>query len=150
MVRLDEERERCRDALDTARVEVADVERARWPWGDANTRTDAQIAAANAHDAVVRYVEAVRACVHNDRERLSDDVAGGHEFPDGATLPVTIADIDEWKDIRYQDQRPNSSIEAVNLPVAYGRELARKADRLAIEYGLLEEEPRRVDDEAET
>lgn len=131
------------EALETARLLVGDTERALWADVDELNRNEQHSAAADAHDALHEYVGHLRVHTREHGDRWHEDVVGGHEFPDETTLPVTLADIDEWYQQKYRDffsQRTHS----VHLPVAYVRELLRQADAVAVEEGFIEEPERRT------
>lgn len=132
-------RDRCRSALETARIESGDPERALWPDTDMAARTQQHKAASMAHSSIIKYVRSLRSSseVDTDAPRWSDDLVGGHEFADGTTLPVSLADVDEWSDIRYR-HKDGGVIRRVHLPVAYSRELFRQADRVARVSGLVD------------
>jgi hypothetical protein len=137
---LSDRRENCHDALKRAEFKGGDPTWALWPAHDYTLRSDQQTAVANAHNALTRYVRALRHHTDQHSPLWSDDPVGQHEFPDGATLAVTLENIGGWRHVKYTDDQ-HSRIQDVHLPRTYTRELLRKADRIAKQNGLIDTEP---------
>lgn len=139
MNRIENQRETCRENLRRARFQVGDPERALWPTIKGSMRDDDHAAAARLHSSVSQFALLLREKTSVDSARWHDRVVDEHEFPDGATLPVTLYQLGEWEDISYKDSN-TGKLHSVHLPVAYARELFRKADALAREHDLVDAE----------
>jgi len=130
---LDDARASAREAIDEAYL-LADPERALWPATASRHQTDAHAAAASAHkEAVVlkKYLPPM----HQEGERWDEELAK-YEFPDGTTLPVSLATVDRWRDIKYTDDGP--AVQRVLLPVSAAREIVRQVDAIARNAGLVD------------
>ena len=134
---LQQRRETCREALQRAYVEVADPERALWPSDNLTGPTQQRDVVEQLNGALYQFVMALRQRSELEPGRWTDDVVGGHEFPDGATLPVKLAHLDKWRGVSYTDES-TAGVQTVYLPVAYVRELLRQATAIAETHGFLD------------
>ena len=123
---LEAARKRAREAIQEALL-VADPERAIWPIGTEIQRDDDHSAVASAHEATLAYRAAL--------PRLQraggrwDEHLGRVTFPDGTSMPVSLAGADRWQGIKYRDA--DLGVRSVWLPAAYCAELARQLDAIA-------------------
>jgi hypothetical protein len=67
---------------------------------------------------------------------VSNGAGRSYRFPDGTTLPVSLATVDRWRDIKYTDDGP--AVQRVLLPVSAAREIVRQVDAIARNAGLVD------------
>lgn len=128
---LSEARNTCRKALAQASVDVSDPTRALWPAVRRQRMTREHQTVAQCHAAVIDYWEHIEPFSARVAGHWSEDVVEPHEFPDGDTLAVSLHNLHEWADRRYEEQsferdeltgtRKVDEYHRVHLPTSYSR-----------------------------
>jgi len=99
---LHDARAHCRQALMQATVDVSDPERALWPAVPRSHMTREHQTVAQAHASLLDYAEHVEPFSNRCSHAWTVPFGGGDfALPEGERLPLALADIEEWADLRY-------------------------------------------------
>jgi len=146
---LGEARQSARKAKVQASVNVSNPHKALWPPVAKPQMTPEHQSVAQLHAAVLDYSEHVEPYSH--RLDIGDDglwsaKLGEFEFPDGETLPVILGKLDEWADLRYEEETTTvgeleghsttTEHKRVYLPTAYARTVFRQLNQCLEEIDL--------------
>ena len=123
----------CRKTLKQASVDVSDPKRALWPAVPRSRMTQEHQTVAQCHAAVLDYAELVRPYKNRCAGKWTESIREPHEFADGSTLAVCLAEIEEWADRRYSERvgqtheltgrKKDHRIRRVHIPTGYVRDL---------------------------
>jgi hypothetical protein len=142
---LGDAREKCRQAVARAEVQVSDHDRALWPTKTGSNMSNEQKVAAELHAHLLDFAEHVEPyqneCVKPWTEHLAT-----HEFGDGDTLPICLDDIERWANRDYIEtewrqheltgREKVTTRQRVYIPAQYGRELFRQINGCLENLGL--------------
>lgn len=146
---LGEARNRCRQALLQSSVDVSNPYRALWPAVPRGRMNTEHQTVAQAHAAVLDYAEHVEPFQNRCSRLWTEEIVKPHEFPDGETLDVALAEIEDWADRRYVIETENkheltgrskdSEYRRVHLPTKYSRECYRQLNKCLEKLNLAAE-----------
>jgi hypothetical protein len=139
MQSMTQARNNCRQALMKASVDVSDPSRALWPAVPRDGMTREHETVAQTHAALLDYVEHIEPYSARCAGLWTVEVVDPHEFPSGETLPVVLSELEEWADMRYEEEtsvggelnprKTETEIQRVHLPSAYARAAFNQANK---------------------
>lgn len=148
---INDARATCRQALMQASVDVSDPHRALWPAVRRQQMTQEHQTVAQCHAAVLDYAEHVEPFKNRCAGKWTEQIDTDHEFPDGDTLPVVLAEIEDWADRRYEQRvgskneltgrKREQQIRRVHLPTAYARGAFRQLNTCLEQLKLAADPP---------
>lgn len=136
---LYEARAKCRQAKNSASVDVSDPTRAIWPAVSRDNMTREHKTVAQFHAMVLDYAEHVRPFKNRCASYWTEQIAPPHQFDDGNTLPVVLSELHKWADRRYREPDGTTHeltgrtrtyrVRRVHLPTRYARMAMTQLDK---------------------
>jgi len=147
---LHDSRLRCRQALMQSTIDVSNPEKALWPTKPPALMSDEHKTIAKSHAAILDYAEHVEPFKNRCSHLWTQSIHSDYVFPDGERLPIALADLHRWADLKYdlstggdhelKGESTDVKYYRVHIPTRYARlahrQLNKCLDRLQLAVDL--------------